>query len=75
MTKPLDSTARIPGSTSRATDWSARYLGLAALSTTSTAFTWAFDRSLVVHVAFVTAIAFAALALLHLRHVRTRAPF
>lgn len=75
MAKPLDSTPRTRDSTAGATDWSERYLGLAGLSTTSTAFTLALDESLVIHVAFATAIAFAALALLHSRHVRMRTPF
>lgn len=51
-------------------DWSGRYLGLAAASIAATAVVWMVDRGLVTHVAFATAIAFGALALLHARRVR-----
>jgi len=56
---------------SKAFDWSGRYLGLATISIAATAVVWTVDRGLVVHVALATAVAFAALALLHARRVRT----
>jgi hypothetical protein len=70
--KPGPLTPDPSASTQRAIDWSERYLGLAILSTASTAFTWGFDQSLVIHVALATAVAFAALALLHSRRIRAR---
>ena len=48
-------------------DWSNRYLALATGSVVATALTWTLNRELVVPVALATAMAFAALALLHAR--------
>jgi hypothetical protein len=53
-----------------APDWSARYLGLAVFGTAGTAVTWFVDGALIIHVALVTAAAFAVLALVHAHRLR-----
>jgi hypothetical protein len=55
----------------KAFDWSGRYLGLATISIATTMVVWTVDTALVLPVALATAVAFAALALLHARRVRT----
>lgn len=58
-----------------ASDWSARYLGLAALGTGGTAVTWVLASAFVIHVALLTAAAFAVLALFHAYRLRDSPQF